>query len=159
MRKLVPIALVLAVLPGLVACEGSGGNSTPGIYNGARPPQGAAWVIFSSDTVQAEVAYTPAARQQGLMFRENLDPANGMLFVFEEELRHSFFMRNTVIPLDIAWLNRSQVIVDIQQMDPETEELHTPTQPALFALEVPQGWFADERVQVGQRARIVFGRR
>ena len=159
MRKLVPIVLVLAVLPGLVACEGSGGDSTPGISDGARPPQGSSWVIFGSDTVQAEVADTPAARQQGLMFRESLDPGDGMLFVFEEELRHSFFMRNTLIPLDIAWLDRAQVIVDIQQMEPETEELHTPAQSALFALEVPRGWFAEEGIQVGQLAQIVFGRR
>ena len=159
MRKLVPIVLVLGVLPSLVACEGSGGDSTPGIYDGARPPRGSSWVIFGSDTVQAEVADTPAARQQGLMFRESLDPGDGMLFVFEEELPHSFFMRNTLIPLDIAWLDRAQVVVDIQQMEPETEELHTPAHPALFALEVPQGWFAEEGIQMGRLAQIVFGRR
>ena len=157
MRLLVHrLVLFLAVL-GLGACEGSGGPS-PDVDGEPRPPRGSAWVIFDADTVVAEVADTPEARQQGLMFRESLNPGEGMLFVFETELPHAFYMRNTLIPLDIAWLNESQVIVDIQQMEPQTEDLHTPVQPALYAVEVPQGWFAEEGVEVGDLARIVFGR-
>jgi len=124
----------------------------------ARPPQGAAWVILDADTVLVEIADDLAERQQGLMSRETLDAGKGMLFVFEEEAFHSFYMRNTLIPLDIAWLDESQIIVDIQQMEPETENLHTPSRPALFALEVPQGWFAQEGVEIGDLAQIVFGR-
>ncbi len=131
----------------------------PGFDDGARPPRGYAWVIFRPDTVQAKVADTQAARQQGLMFRESLDPGEGMLFVFEEELPHAFYMRNTLIPLDIAWLDQSQVVVDIQQMEPETEVLHQPARSALFALEVPQGWFAARGIAVGELAQIIFGRR
>lgn len=152
-------AFVLASLASVLwGCEGSGRDATPGV-DGSRPPRGFAWVIFGSDTVRAEVADTQAERQQGLMFRETLESGEGMLFVFEEELPHAFFMRNTLIPLDIAWLDRSQVIVDIQQMEPQTEDLHTPARPALFALEVPQGWYAQEGIEVGNLARIVFGRR
>lgn len=118
-----------------------------------------AWVIFDADTVLAEVADTQEERQQGLMFRERLDPGSGMLFVFEEELPHAFYMRNTLIPLDIAWLDRTHVIVDIQQMEPETENLHQPGRAALYALEVPQGWYAEQEIRIGDLAQIIFGRR
>ena len=151
--------VLFVLLSSLISCEGSVGDSSAGVDQGPRPPRGMAWVIFGTDTVQAEVADTPSARQQGLMSRESLDPGDGMLFVFEEEQPHAFYMRNTLLPLDIAWLDSSQVIVDIQQMEPQTEDLHTPTRPALFALEVPQGWYAQEGIQIGNRAQIVFGRR
>ncbi len=159
MRGLLRIIPLLVALTGVVGCESSGGDTTPGVDGGPRPPRGFAWVIFGSDTVRAEVADSQEERQQGLMFRESLPAGEGMLFVFEEELAHAFYMRNTLISLDIAWLDRSQVIVDIQQMEPMTEDLHLPSRSALFALEVPQGWFAEQGIEVGQLARIVFGRR
>lgn len=118
-----------------------------------------AWVVFDADTVVAEVAATQERRQQGLMDRDRLDPGSGMLFVFEQELHHAFYMRNTLIPLDIAWLDRSHVVVDIQQMEPETEDLHQPRSAALYALEVPQGWYSEQEIRVGDLAQIVFGRR
>ncbi len=138
------------------ACEPSGGDSSgPG---DPRPDQGFAWVIFGTDTVNAEVADSPDEHQQGLMFRETLDAGSGMLFVFEDELTRLFYMRNTHIPLDIAFLDQAQVIVDIQQMEPLTENLHTSARPAMYALEVPQGWFSGQEIQAGHTARIVFGR-
>ena len=118
-----------------------------------------AWVVFDADTVVAEVADTQAERQQGLMDRDRLDAGSGMLFVFEQELPHAFYMRNTLIPLDIAWLDRSLVVVDIQQMEPETVDFHEPARAALYALEVPQGWYSEQEVRVGDLAQIVFGRR
>lgn len=116
-------------------------------------------MIIGSDTVTAEVADTPAARQRGLQHREELAEGRGMLFVFPEEETQSFWMQNTFIPLDIAFLDRRQEIVDIQQMEPETEELHESARPAMFALEVPQGWLAQQGIEVGDAARIVFGPR
>ena len=156
MRKL---PLLAALVCGLSSCDGSEAGSPPVIENAPRPPRGMAWVIFDTDTVTAEVADTQEERQQGLMFREQLDPGTGMLFVFEQELPHAFYMRNTLIPLDIAWLDRSYVIVDIQQMAPETEDLHQPARAALYTLEVPQGWYAEQEIRVGELAQIVFGRR
>ena len=156
MRKL-PALVALACA--LSSCDRTGDGSPPLVDTAARPPRDMAWVIFDADTVLAEVADTQEERQQGLMFRERLDPGSGMLFVFEQELPHAFYMRNTLIPLDIAWLDRTHVIVDIQQMEPETENLYQPGRAALYALEVPQGWYAEQQIRIGDLAQIIFGRR
>lgn len=158
-EKTVVSTFALAALLALAACEGPPSQATGGGPEAPRPPQGSAWVIFGADTVLAEVADTPEAQQQGLMNREHLEPGAGMLFVFDTESIQAFYMRNTLIPLDIAFLDRAQIVVDIQQMEPLTEDLHRSAAPAMFALEVPQGWFEQEGIEVGQLARIVFSRR
>jgi uncharacterized protein len=144
-----------AALPGVVAA----GEDAPAARPAEVPMPGTAWVIFGSDTVRAEVADTPEARERGLMHRTELADGEGMLFVYSAMARRSFWMRNTFIPLDIAFLDDRQVIVDIQQMEPETDTLHESAAPAMFALEVPQGWYASRNIRVGAQARIVFGRR
>lgn len=121
------------------------------------PPPGEAWVIFGSDTLGVELARTPEERAAGLMYRETLPAGRGMLFVFQESRIRSFWMRNTLIPLDIAYLDENLRIVDIQPMDPETEEGHPSARPAMFALEVPQGWFASRGIDVGAEAQVIFG--
>ena len=123
------------------------------------PPRGHAWVIFGSDTVRAEVASTAGQREEGLMYREHLEAGTGMLFVFDDEAIRSFWMKNTFVPLDIAYLDSSMRIVDIQQMEPRTEELYESSDPAMFALEVPQGWFEEQGIREGDPAEIVFGPR
>jgi len=123
------------------------------------PPRGEAWVIFGPDTVRAEVASTAGQREQGLMYREVVEAGTGMLFVFENEAVRSFWMKNTFVPLDIAYLDSSMRIVDIQQMAPRTEELYESSDPAMFALEVPQGWFEEQGIREGDTAEIVFGPR
>ncbi len=155
----------------LAACgnEGGGGDGAasaapgggPGVPREgvARPGQGIAWVIFGADTVRAEIADTPELRERGLMHRTELADGEGMLFVYSTSATRSFWMRNTYIPLDIAFLDERLFIVDIQQMEPETENLHESAAPAMFALEVPQGWFASRGIEVGAEARVVFGRR
>lgn len=140
-----------------VACGDSSGPNP--VSDGPRPPQGYAWVIFDADTVVAEIADTPELQQQGLMNRDEVPSGTGMLFVFEQERTQAFYMRNTYVPLDIAFLDAAQVIVDIQQMEPLTENLHQSARPALLALEVPQGWFGSQGVQVGDIAEIVYPRR
>jgi uncharacterized membrane protein (UPF0127 family) len=114
-------------------------------------------LIFDSDTVLAEVARTPEEREQGLMFRENLPDGTGMFFVFSDSQIRSFWMKNTFIPLDIAYMDAELRIVDIQAMDPETEETHPSARPAMFALEVPRGWFSKVGLGVGAQAEVVFG--
>lgn len=123
------------------------------------PTRGKAWVIFDGDTVVAELAATPEERQRGLMYRTELPAGSGMLFVFEEEQELSFWMKDTYIPLDIAFIDAAGRIVDIQHMRPQTENLHTSAAPAIFALEVPLGWFAAHDVNVGDTAQILFGPR
>jgi len=142
-------------LPGTV----SAGEAPRAAGPAELPMPGTAWVIFGSDTVRAEVADTPEARERGLMHRTELPDGEGMLFVYSSMATRSFWMRNTFIPLDIAFLDDRQVIVDIRQMEPETDTLHESAAPAMFALEVPQGWYAARNIRVGTQARIVFGRR
>lgn len=129
------------------------------VRRGPRPPSGRAWVIFGTDTATAEVAQTPRERQQGLMYRTELGENDGMLFVFDALSIQSFWMSNTYIPLDIAFLDDAFRIVDIQPMDPETTDLHESAAPALMALEMNQGWFAARGIGTGAQAEVVFGSR
>ena len=125
--------------------------------SGPLPPRGTAWVVFGADTVHAEIANTADQRARGLMYRDNVPQGTGMLFVFEEPEVHSFWMQNTFVPLDIAFLDSELRIIDIQQMEPRSEDFHESRGPAMFALEVPQGWFAAHDIRVGDRAQVLFG--
>jgi len=129
----------------------------PAVDTTPRPEPGQAWVIFGADTVRAEVARTPDQREQGLMYRQELPDGTGMLFVFDTEEVRSFWMENTYVPLDIAFLDVALRVVDIQQMAPQTTDPHESAGPAMFALEVPQGWFAAHGVKVGDHATVVLG--
>lgn len=122
------------------------------------PPAGTAWVIFGADTVKAEVANTSELRSRGLMYRDQIPEGTGMLFVFEDSQVRSFWMQNTYVALDIAFMDAQLQVVDIQQMEPRTEDFHDSRAPAMFALEVPEGWFAAHRIGIGARAQVVFGR-
>ena len=79
-----------------------------------------------------------------------------MLFVFSDMAIRSFWMSNTYIALDIAFLDAEFKVVDIQAMEPQSTRSHNSRAPAMFALEVPQGWFAEHGIEVGSVARIVF---
>lgn len=106
------------------------------------------------EEVTVEVAETDAQRRRGLMGRDSLPEDHGMLFVYSRPQTLSFWMRNTEIPLDIAYISRDGVIVDIQQMEPHTEERHPSREPAMYALELPRGWFEEHGVEVGDRVRF-----
>ncbi|MCG6956481.1 MAG: DUF192 domain-containing protein [Gemmatimonadetes bacterium] len=122
-----------------------------------RPPANHAWVIFGADTVVAEVARTQEAREQGLMYRQELPDGTGMLFVFDDMEVRSFWMENTYVPLDIAFLDASYTVVSIDHMAPLTTDSHDSAGPAMFALEVPEGWFAAHGVKRGDRATVEMG--
>jgi len=124
-----------------------------------RPAPDHAWVIFGADTVVAEVARTADQRAEGLMYRQELPDGVGMLFVFETSEVRSFWMQNTYVALDIAYMDASFTIVDIQQMEPLTTDPHESRGPAMFALEVRKGWFAERGIRIGDRAEVVFGLR
>lgn len=93
--------------------------------------------------IQAELADTPETRQTGLMYRKALAPNAGMLFVFEEEDIRCFWMRNTYVPLSIAFLDADGRIVNIADMQPLDDTPHCSTEPVGQALEMSQGWFAE----------------
>lgn len=101
--------------------------------------------------IQAEVADTPPKRQRGLMGRESLGPNEGMLFVFEDRAVHCFWMKNTPLPLSIAFVGEDGVIVNIADMQPFSEATHCPDAPIRHALEMEQGWFARKGIAAGSR--------
>ena len=96
--------------------------------------------------VTAEVAANEAARMKGLMFRESLEPNHGMLFVFEQSNVQCFWMKNTVLPLSIAFIRADGVITNIADMAPMTEASHCSTEPVRYTLEMEQGWFTKHGV-------------
>lgn len=115
--------------------------------------------------LQVEVAETPEARAQGLMCRTRLDANAGMLFIFDDSLRGSFWMKNTLIPLSIAFIDDRWQILEIQDMAVEPDPgnpvaYYSPQKPYRYALEVNQGFFARHRITAEQvrtmRARVTY---
>lgn len=99
--------------------------------------------------IMVEIADDEAERSKGLMFRESLPENEGMLFVYESQRPLGFWMRNTLIPLDIAYIDEQGRIVDIQQMEPRDETTHWSKSDAMYALEMNVGWFEANGVRVG----------
>jgi len=99
--------------------------------------------------VRAEVAYTYETRAQGLMFRKYLGPNEGMLFVFPRSESHCMWMKNTLIPLAVAFIDEKGKVVSISEMRPQTETSHCAIAPAKFALEMSRGWFASKGIAPG----------
>jgi uncharacterized membrane protein (UPF0127 family) len=101
--------------------------------------------------IQAEVAATDANRSRGLMFRKELAPNHGMLFVFEQASVQCFWMRNTLLPLSIAFIQDDGTITNIADMAPMTENSHCSTAPVRYTLEMEQGWFAKRGIAAGKK--------
>ena len=104
--------------------------------------------------IWVEVAKTPEERAKGLMERRHLGKDDGMLFIFETEDYHGFWMKNTFIPLSIAFIDKKGRIVKITDMKPLTLESHPPSKPILYALEMNQGWFSANGVKEGDVVRF-----
>lgn len=99
--------------------------------------------------IQAQVASTPQQREIGLMFRKQMAPHEGMLFVFEQPATQCFWMRNTLLPLSAAFVADDGTIVNIEDMAPMTETSHCSTKPVRYVLEMNQGWFAKRGLKPG----------
>jgi hypothetical protein len=99
-------------------------------------------LTIGSQTVRAEIADTEPSRERGLMQREHLCDNCGMLFVFEKAGRISFWMKNTPLPLSIAFIAADGSIINIEEMTPNTTNAHDAQGEALYALEMNSGWFA-----------------
>ena len=104
--------------------------------------------------VKAEIAKSEEERRQGLMYRKELPDGQGMFFIFERDQILSFWMKNTYIPLSIAFINYNGVIIDIKDMYPNNETPVTSRRSARYALEVPQGWFSRVGVKTGDNVNI-----
>jgi uncharacterized membrane protein (UPF0127 family) len=101
--------------------------------------------------VRAELAADFTTRMQGLMYRKSLAPNSGMLFVFDEVSVHCMWMKNTLIPLSVAFVDTTGTITNIADMTPHSEQSHCASRPALFALEMTQGWFAQRGIKAGMK--------
>jgi uncharacterized membrane protein (UPF0127 family) len=91
--------------------------------------------------IEAELAATPESRQIGMMQRTIMPPQRGMLFVFTEVNKHCMWMRNTLLPLSVAFLDEKGRIINVEDMQPGTENNHCAARPARYALEMNLGWF------------------
>jgi len=107
-------------------------------------------LMLGGSSVRAEVANTPRERATGLMGRVSLASDSGMLFVYPGEEPRSFWMKNTPLPLSIAFIDASGRIVHIADMKPLHEEPVPSVHPAMYALEMTKGWFQEHGVKVGQ---------
>ena len=101
--------------------------------------------------IRAEVALTSAERSKGLMFRPALGPSQGMVFLFDQPAVQCMWMRNTLIPLSVAFIGDDGRIINVEDMAPQTEDNHCAKRPARYALEMNRGWFTKHGITAGTR--------
>ena len=111
----------------------------------------AATLKVGMHSIRAQLALTSQQRQVGLMFRRDMPSHEGMLFVFDEASPQCFWMRNTLIPLSIAFLSDDGTVVNLDDMKPQSDESHCSAKPVRFVLEMNQGWFTKRGVKPGTR--------
>ncbi len=133
---------VLVLVFGTVAGAQSGPQKLPSIRLNA-----------GIHNIQAEVARTPDEHAIGLMFRTEMAANNGMLFAFEQPSQQCFWMKNTLIPLAVAFVGDDGTVVNIDEMKPQTLDSHCSTKPVRFVLEMNAGWFAKRGIKPGARLR------
>jgi len=116
----------------------------------AQQPQLPLLELFAGmHRIEAEVAATSESRQTGMMLRTIMAPQRGMLFVFPDVAKHCMWMRNTLLPLSVAFLDEKGRIINIEDMQPQTENNHCAVKPARYALEMNLGWFKSRSVGPG----------
>ena len=105
-------------------------------------------------TIIAEIASTPGQHEQGLMYRKTLKDGEGMLFVFERDEIRSFWMKNTLVPLSIAYIAFDGRILEIYDMQPLNLDPVRSSRSVRYALEVPQGWFGRAGIGIGDKVKL-----
>lgn len=133
LRYLLPLILVLAAAP--------------------LQANGLLELTVGMHRVQAEVAHTDPLRQRGLMFRKEMPDYQGMLFIFPQRATHCMWMRNTLLPLAVAFLDETGKIINVEEMSPQTEINHCAAQPARYALEMNRNWFKQRGLTAGMQIR------
>ena len=153
MRSLIA-GVLLAVALLLAGCTGASSTSPARAQHLATKTL----TIYASDgrkvRVEAEIADTGPEREKGLMYRTSMPENHGMLFVFDHPAVLRFWMKNTLIPLSVAFIDSKGRIVDIQSMEPRTETVHSSKKPAQYALEMNQGFFRRHHIEVGDRVEL-----
>jgi len=112
-------------------------------------------IVIKGNPLTVELATTPTTRGCGLSHRAELPQNRGMLFIFSDLKPRNFWMKDTFIPLSIAYLDKSGQIFSIQEMVPlQTDQQYPSLQPAAYALEVNQGWFSRNGIEVGDTVEM-----
>ena len=117
----------------------------------AQQPHPIAQLNAGMHLIRAEVVSDSGTRAQGLMHRRSLAPNAGMLFIFDEHAVHCMWMKNTLIPLSVAFIDDRGTIANIADMEPHSEASHCAAQPVKYALEMNRGWFAGKGIKPGSR--------
>ncbi|HUL96211.1 MAG TPA: DUF192 domain-containing protein [Usitatibacter sp.] len=110
-----------------------------------------ATIRVGSHPLKVELAISEEQREHGLMFRKKMGRDDGMLFVFDEPAYHAMWMKNTLIPLSVAFLDADGRILNILDMEPQTLDTHMAAGPARYAIETNKGWFAERKVKAGDK--------
>lgn len=118
---------------------------------GGQPPLPAVQLQSGMFLIKAEVANDYSTRMQGLMLREKMAPNEGMLFIFPGREQQCMWMKNTLLPLSVAFIDEGGTILNIEDMKPNTEDSHCSLQPARYALEMNLGWFKGKNIKAGAR--------
>jgi uncharacterized protein len=116
---------------------------------GARAEPSLPELRLGDQTLRVEIADTPDTMREGLMFREHLPEDHGMLFLWPSDQVVAMWMKNTLIPLSVAFIDRDFRILNIAQMEPHSLRMHPSQGPARYALEVNRGWFARHGIEAG----------
>ena len=146
-RRLTP--LLCAALTGAAMTLAAAGAAA----EGQGVPQNLPTVKLSvgMHQIQAMVASTPSQRQTGLMYRKDMAQHEGMLFIFEQPTQQCFWMRNTLLPLAIAFIADDGTVVNTDEMKPQTDDSHCSAKPVRYVLEMNQGWFDKKGVKPGAK--------
>lgn len=107
-------------------------------------------LTIGKETIQVEVATTPSSQALGLMYRKTMPESSGMLFVFQQKAGHCFWMKNTDLPIAIAFLEDDGKIINIEEMQAQTEDNHCPAKATRFALEMNAAWFSKRNIRPGK---------
>jgi len=126
--------------------------------SGPQPTLPTTRLTAGMHVITAELADTPYSRMVGMMYRESTPPNHGMLFVFDDKQQHCFWMRNTPLPLSIAFLDDDGTIAHIADMAPKSDDSHCPPRAVRYALEMEKGWFAKKGIKAGSRIAGLPGR-
>jgi len=109
-------------------------------------------------SIRAEVAADFSTRARGLMHRASMPANSGMLFIFDEPAIHCMWMKNTLIPLSVAFLDDAGTVINIADMQPHSEQSHCAARQARYALEMNRGWFAARGIKPGMRLGGIPGK-
>lgn len=152
----ISVALLAVATMAMSACAGSGKDAN-GIPTSPNPTLKTATFKIGPASITAELALTADQRERGLMFRKSLADGKGMLFVFNDDQVLTFWMKNTYVPLSIAWIGSDGIVKGLADMDALSLAPVGSDRSVRYALEVPRGWFDRAGVKVGDKVELPAG--